>query len=64
MEEIAAYSALKREFAKPNSKVTKSSNGLLYYEDTELGQDPRSAAERLVKDPELKEIKSSLILED
>lgn len=64
MEEISVYSALKREVLKPKSKVTKSSSGVLFFEDTEIGQDLRSASENITKNSELKTIKTELILED
>lgn len=64
MEEISVYSALKREVLKPKSKVTKSPSGVLFFEETEIGQDIRSASENITKNSELKAIKTELILED
>lgn len=64
MEEISVYSALKREVLKPKGRVSKSPGGLLFFEEIEIGQDIRSASENIVKNSDLKEIKTKLILED
>lgn len=64
MEEISVYSSLKKEVLKSKSKVIKSPNGVLFFEDTEIGQDLRSASENIAKNSDLKDIKMELILED
>jgi hypothetical protein len=64
MDKIAVYSCLKNELRKPKSRVEKTSQGVLFFEDTEIGADIRSAAENIAKNSKLKEVKTKLLLED
>ena len=64
MDKIAVYSCLKNELRKPKSRVEKTSQGVLFFEDTEIDADIRSAAENIAKNSKLKEVKTKLLLED
>lgn len=64
MDKIAVYTCLKNELIKPKSRVEKTSQGVLFFEDTEIGADIRSAAENIAKNSKLKAVKTKLLLED
>ena len=44
-----------------NPKVTKHSSGVLFYEDTEIGADLKTAAENIAKNPGLSKIKKEIL---
>lgn len=47
-----------------NPKVSKSPSGILFYEDTEIGVDLRSAAENIAKNPKLDHIKKEILFSE
>lgn len=54
------YYALKKKELK-NTKVSKVASGVLYYEDTEIGADLKTAAANIAKNPNLREIKKEIL---
>lgn len=61
MEKIYLYRALKVEFKKPNSKITKS-GGIFYYDGVELGPELKNSVENITKNSKLLGVKKDLLL--
>jgi hypothetical protein len=60
---ISLYIKLKEAYSR-NNKVTKNTNGIYFYENTEIGPDLKAAASNIAKTADLKDIKRELLLED
>ena len=60
-EIVEIYIRLKAAYGK-GTKVSKNPNGVLHYEDTEIGPDLKSAASNIVKTSKLDHIKRDILL--
>lgn len=61
MEKVYLYKALKTEFKKPGSKITKSA-GLFFYDGIELGPELKNSVENIMKNTKLSGVKKDLLL--
>lgn len=62
-DKIEIFVKLKEALLRGN-KVTKNPNGILYYNDTEIGPDLKAASHNISKTKELKSIKKELLFEE
>jgi hypothetical protein len=60
---ISIFIKLKEAYTR-NNKVTKNTNGVYFFENTEIGPDLKAAASNIAKTEDLKEIKRELLLGD
>ena len=59
---LELYRILKEKF--PNGGVTKSTNGIYFYGDTEIGADLKTAAANIAKQKQFEDIKKELIFSE